>query len=78
MDGWEVDPLKLWDKIMKLWNAPGFKDCLRSCRASWSVESSSDEEEEFAFVNWTGNMSSHWSKYIKSSKGGVTSTTRTG
>ena len=78
MDGWEVDPSKFWDEIMKLWNAPGFKDCLHSCRVSWSVESSSYEEEEFTFVNWTGNRSSHWSKYIQSSKGGATSTTRTG
>ena len=36
---------------MKLWNAPRFKDCLCNCTVSWSVESSSDEEEEFTFVN---------------------------
>lgn len=73
IDGSECDPLQLWSAIMKLWNPPRFKRCLRSCKVDQLAESTSDDEEEYTFINWDGNRSNQWNRNGQFSKG-VTNT----
>lgn len=56
----EYDPLNWWVEITEWWNAHGFKNWMCSGTLDRSPELSSEEDEEYTFVNWNGLHTNSW------------------